>query len=125
MSEMIEVKTSELAGSALDWAVAKVEGKKYDPTFMAISGHHQPGVWSTKYHANYRPSTRWDECGDLIGKHLVIITYHNAPDRTPLATTHATHPAFESGQTVLEAICRAVVAAKIGDTVQVPKELMP
>lgn len=55
-----------------------------------------------------------------------LISYRNlnAPDRTPLAKLDSTHPVFECGETVLIAACRAIVAAKLGESVQVPAELV-
>ena len=120
---MIEVKTAELSGAALDWAVAEVEG--LDASVASCT----PPDCETRYYAYvkspYKPSRDWWQGGSLIEKYQVSITYHNAPDKTSLATLASTHPAFECGETVLIAACRAIVAAKLGDTVQIPAELLP
>lgn len=118
--EMIEVKTAELTGPALDWAVAQVESKSFshidDNGILYVAGQGGCDVWS--------PSTDWSQGGPLIAKRKVSIAYHNGPDCTPMACLSGTHPAFECGETVLIAACRAIVAAKLGGAVQVPAALI-
>ncbi len=122
MSEFVEVKTADLVGAALDWAVAKTEGlplceEACQGDYILIGtgfGDLEP----------FKPSTDWIRVGRLIEKYKVMITYHNAPDQTPLATTSDSHPAFQCGETILIAACRAIVASVLGETVSVPKELL-
>ena len=127
MNQMIDVKTAELIGPALDWAVAKAEG--YEPLVVPtgraeysvgviLAMDYGPRGFACRY------STDWAQGGPLIEKHKVSIAYHNGPDCTPMACLPDTHPAFECGATVLIAACRAIVAAKLGDTVRVPAALV-
>lgn len=125
-ADMIEVKTAELVGPALDWAVAKAEGHEplVVPTGRAeysvgviLAMDDGPKGFACRY------STDWSLGGPLIDKHKVSIAYHNGPDCTPMACLSDTHPAFECGRTTLIAACRAIVAAKLGDTVRVPRSL--
>ncbi len=123
MTELTSANVADLTGPALRWAVAQVEGipvELAEPCYGTDWRVFMPGRGFA-----YRPDIDWDQGGPLIGKHQVTITYHSAPDRTPLATTSDRHPSFQAGETILIAACRAIVAAKLGDTVQVPKELMP
>ena len=120
---MIEVKTSELIGAALDWAVAWIEGDKVsveDGYVVVAEFNEQHGDF---FNVCYSPSADWSQGGPLIEKHKVIIAYHNAPDRMPVATTIETNPDYEFGATPLIAAMRAIVAAKLGDVVSVPSEL--
>lgn len=119
MTDMIEVKTAELVGPALDWAVAKAEG--HEP-LVVPTGRAECSVGvilatddGPKGFA-CRPSTNWSQGGPLIEKYKVSIAYHNGPDCTPMACLSDAHPAFECGDTVLIAACRAIVraAAEIG-----------
>jgi len=48
------MKTSELTGAALDWAVQQCEGARKDIDF----------VWWTDDH--YTPSTNWEQGGPII-----------------------------------------------------------
>ena len=132
---MIEVKTSELFGAALDWAVAKstdfsVEVKPWGEFSNASTGHKIKArgfrVWY-EFDGDleeWAPSGDWSQGGPLIEKHKVIIAYHNAPDRMPVATTIETNPDYEFGATPLIAAMRAIVSAKLGDVVSVPSELV-
>lgn len=121
---VIEVKTADLIGPALDWAVARAEGYT---AHLGIDGniYSSPAAWirDSRYCAPgvgiiWKPSTEWSQGGPLIEKYHVQI----APVRKQWLAMH------EAGDfradSPLVAACRAVVSAKLGDTVQVP-ELMP
>lgn len=125
---MIEVKTAELSGSALDWAVAKAEGDEHWTSDRNID-------WFAWRMRNWKPSTDWSQGGPLIEK------YRAYPDRYHdtvviseegrffvLADSETLNfgDEFDSmeGSTPLIAACRAIVAAKMGDVVQVPAELL-
>lgn len=126
---MVDVNVCDLKGAALDWAVAKVEGwEQLDaPLTQVWMRHSQKDARNYPIGSpicNLRYSTDWSQGGPLIEKYRPMVAYHNGPDRTPMATTDDLHPHFESGETVLIAACRAIVAAKLGETVQVPAVLM-
>lgn len=117
---MIEVKTSELIGPALDWAVAKAEGDEHWTSDRNID-------WFAWRMRNWKPSTDWAQCGPLIEKYMIRTQYaadtEKRADAGCLAQTWRPY-ALAHGDTLLIAACRAIVAAELGDTVQVPKELM-
>jgi len=93
------MKTSELTGAALDWAVAKCEP---DDT-LAIYFDESTGEplchddWPNNQ--EYKPSTDWAQGGPIIERERI-------PNNGDLA----------------EAM-RCFVASKLGDTVDVPEEL--
>lgn len=80
----MKVKTSELTGTALDWAVAKCEGL-LDP----VHGEPQPRVvfysdqWDrymrlnpppqVYYSDRYEPSTSWAQAGPIIERERILI----------------------------------------------------
>lgn len=109
------MKTSELTGAALDWAVAKCEGYMLD---LVPEG-------------SYQPSTHWAQGGPIIEREgielqcntsaLQAAAYKNAnPDWFAcLKFRRADH---WHGTTPLIAAMRCYVASKLGDTVEVPKE---
>lgn len=121
MSEMIEVKTAELIGPALDWAVAKADGV----SIRLLSKDNPQEKWQVqkqwRMDGPYWPSQDWSQCGPLIAKHRVSIIYSDEVCN-PCAWTDST--ADWHAETPIIAACRAIVAAKLGDTVQVPKELI-
>lgn len=115
-AEMVEVKTANLIGPALDWAVAKAVPQKHWP--VIVGGKV---MLDTDYdHIPYSPSTTWQDGGPLIEMHCQSIAYYGAGSWYVDARTASVY----SSPTPLVAICRAVVAVKLGCTVQIPKELM-
>lgn len=126
MSEFVEIKTAELAGAALDWAVAKVDGA--DDLKVTDSGsvcciYEMPcgsGCW-TNY---YEPSTDWAYGGHLIGKYKVNLHSPQHSDDCWAAWITIRGKDFTKGAyQPLQAACRAIVASVLGETVSVPKEL--
>ena len=154
MNDMVEVKVSELIGPALDYAVAYATKAwewahifyptmTLDSTFCAI----RPGLFPRGEYGSmlmtcvlvpnnpfrqdpqpFCPSTDWSQGGPLISDHLVTVGSDSGNNRiiywAYAGVAEDGFPCAEGG-THLIAACRAIVAAKIGDTVSVPKELMP
>ncbi|KQQ62927.1 hypothetical protein ASF66_00815 [Pseudomonas sp. Leaf129] len=124
MTDLLEVQTSTLAGAALDWAVAKATGA--DDLRITAAGsicciYELPcgsGCW-TEY---YQPSTDWAVDGLLIRSHRMGFGIY--PDGFFACVGLDDLGGSASGPSHLIAACRAIVAAKLGDTVQVPKELI-
>lgn len=124
MSEFVEVKTAELTGAALDWAVAKVDGDKRLQTTRKQFGLNVPVRVVPSY------STYWNHIGPLIEKHIVDITverkglfYASVCDDSGMPVMPGdVNGAF--GPTHLIAACRAIVASVLGETVSAPKDLV-
>lgn len=112
----IEVKTSELEGAALDWAVAQAIGME-----LLLCGDHPHAVIDGQIAGRYQPSTDWSQGGPLIEKYRVSVIYSDE-ECDPCAWTDDT--AVWPGPTPLIAACRAIVAAKLGAVVQVPADLI-
>lgn len=132
---MTEVKTADLIGPALDWAVAKVEGistHKFREKTFALFGSLAIPLGDAEN--GYAPSTCWHCGGPLIEKYHVQTSYNgNGFSRSPTSEYWCAYVCKPSGQeerpsgggpTVLAAICRAIIAAKLGDVVSVPSELL-
>lgn len=128
--KMVEVKTAELIGPALDWAVAyHLNG---DPVFFEAFGPRVHGrrITTEVANGNISPSTKWAQCGPLIDKFARMIERSGQPVQPDdsfvcLTWCDATDREGEGwGQTTLIAACRAIVAAHSGDVVSVPAELM-
>ena len=121
MTDLIEVRVSNLVGAALDWAVAMAESV---PVFVDHQG------WVRKLPDDtsaWRPSWNWSQGGPLLDKHHASAHYqaHLADAQFRYSAGPAGSGFWCYGPTVLIAFCRSLVKAKLGDTVQVPKELMP
>lgn len=133
MSEFVEVKTAELTGAALDWAVMVcVKGEKTKHEFdggklfllvnKELLGHcHEMSL-------PFMPSTRWQECGPLISKyHMDFSCDHPETIGSALCDENGMYlgDGMMYGPTHLIAACRAIVASLLGETVSVPRELLP
>jgi len=99
------MKTSELTGLALDWAVAKCEGYRLD---LVPEG-------------SYAPSTDWSQGGPIIEREKMGISRETLAYQW-LACSYGTRTA-RSGPTPLIAAMRCYVASKLGDEVEIPREL--
>lgn len=119
MNEFKEVKTAELTGAALDWAVAKAEN-----VGVALIGSHPHIVDEGRLIGGYRPSTSWILGGPLIEKHRIQITPCTVGWFAEVYGAGNQSPVEGDGETSLVAACRAIVAHFLGDTVSVPKELV-
>lgn len=122
----MKIKTSQLSGPALDWAVAKADGVSvglhYNPT--AVSNYW---VVHSGTLARYKPSIDWVVVGCLI--QLYHITLESSLDGTHWSAQcpDKEWPCWhqQEGHGPLEAVCRAIVASLLGDEVEVPDELLP
>ena len=107
------MKTSELTGAALDWAVAKCEG--------------QPNNWMHDHKLGYTnsPSTDWAQGGPIIERENIKLTprkpFHDDWEAEYRYSQGGGLNAF--GPTPLIAAMRCLVASKLGDEVDVPEEL--
>jgi len=138
------MKTKDLTGPALDWAVAKCEG----------------GVTTNNlkdYGAHYSPSTNWGQGGQIIEREKISLIRCDddyAVDKDGYTTTeripvwfaelgggNSTQEDYGSqgdyygecfhistdgyyGQTPLIAAMRCYVASKLGDEIEIPEELI-
>nr|WP_282103255.1 phage protein NinX family protein [Pseudomonas sp. PNPG3] len=153
---MIEVKTAELSGLALDWAVGIADGRELelpnavrkrtcvvwcDPFVIKREGHPD---FHDKTRRHWKPSTDWADGGPLVEAYDVELVrfgdeagYLKDPEwnQKPcvVAYIQRNHADGEAcfdidsglqGETRLIAACRAIVRAKLGNTVQVPRELL-
>lgn len=113
---MAQVKTSELTGAALDYAVAKCEGL---------------GKVSDIYFKDY--SSDWYQGGQIIEREGITITPLSAVAQVKYGAKWETFQWDDdkndcknhaTGETPLIAAMRCYVASKLGDVVDVPDELL-
>ena len=114
---MTTVKTSELTGAALDWAVAKCEGYSKDTsnaTEFAVR-RRMFGV--------HKWSTLWQLAGPIIEREGMTIAF----DAYGWEARHydgESEPRVFVGATPLIAAMRCYVASKLGDEVEISEGLM-
>lgn len=112
----MKIKTSELTGPALRWAVlvANVEPEKRDRVVYALN---KPGAAWPLINA-FHPDTDWSQGGPILQNHISALL-----DCADSGWEACCCGVYEVGDTALEAVCRAYVAAKLGEEVEVPDEL--
>ena len=104
----MKIKTSELTGAALDWAVAMCE-ETSDNFLLAnnYGGEHF-----------YRYSMNWLSGGPIIEREIARLEDLGDEGWEASGYGHTT-----TGPTPLIAAMRCYVASKLGDEVEIPKEL--
>lgn len=123
----MEIKTAELTGIALDWALAKtkvsnwaeiVQDKKVELIDGKVCVTAFGGVREFVDHTN--PAT----CLGLIEEHVISID-KNMPVGAGVGgwRVFPKKGVSSNGSTVAEAVARCVVAMQLGDEVEVPDEL--
>jgi hypothetical protein len=110
------MKTSELTGAALDWAVAKCEGWPMDIWF---DEDQMPMIRDDEV-PEWKPSTDWAQGGPIIERENIEVFRR---DEQWFAYSSLSKPQDFHGRTPLEAAMRCYVASKMGDEIEVPEEL--
>ena len=111
------MKTIELTGAALDWAVAKADGLEFVVMNGGVFIPDEDGV-DDPY--RYRPSTAWEDGGPILDRENIEVFRR---DEQWFAYSSLSKPQDFHGRTPLEAAMRCFVAGHLGDEVQVPEEL--
>lgn len=117
----MKIKTSDLSGIALDWAVAKCEGISFEVILYCGSNTVWSGegtTYSPKRH--YRPSSDWSQGGPIIERQGIWLGVHSNDECGAWYPMHQTY----YGTTYLEAAMRCYVASKLGEEVEIPEELL-
>lgn len=124
------MKTSELTVAALNWAVALAEGWSQvtatdndgDHLYLAKGGQYMNPK-------SYRPSTNWAQGGPIIEREKLHISpefwtgigWHWAA--RVLGPGNLDENYEQRGPTPLIAAMRCYVASKLGDGIEIPKDL--
>ncbi len=119
----MKTKTMELTGAALDWAVAVCQNIELD--------ENHKGIWfdDNDKLIDYAPSTDWALGGPIIEREGISMRFCEKDARgdwyAVLGKNRFLSPDFEgSGPTPLIAAMRCYVASKLGEEVEIPKELL-
>ena len=121
----MKIKTKDLTGAALDWLVATCEG--YDTAFASAGDVIILREGVTDY---FDPHRNWGWGGPIIEREGINVGRHEwmGPSMEVIswsAERYATEkPGKQIGPTALIAAMRCLVAAKLGDEVEVPDELL-
>ena len=113
----MKIKTSELTGVALDWAVAKCEGLDTIITYAPLRVLYKPKGKRSWY--VYRPSTNYAQGSPIIEREGISLDYAQAEDWGAKSSKYQ----WAYGPTHQIAAMRCYVASKLGAEVEIPKEL--
>ena len=107
----MKIKTLELVDAALDWAVAKCEGRRPSLFIFQRTGKLDP-------RHNY--STDWSQAGPIMHREKMRVGPYGTADLWIAGNDKAA----DVGPTPLIAAMRCFVSSKLGDEVEVPDELV-
>lgn len=107
------MKTSELTGAALDWAVAKCEGWN-----VSVDEFLKSQMSSSKF----AYSSVWAKGGPIIERERIDLRFDRS-GRSTYPWNASTLERMLGGPTPLIAAMRGFVASKLGDKVEIPEEL--
>lgn len=140
------MKTSELTGAALDWAVATAEGMswwtranaKWDTNdgytdwildkdgvlkrFYFDGSRSRAGHWEVI--ETFKPSTDWNQGGPIIERESITVGPHQVNGEVVGFFALGLQTDWSYGKTPLIAAMRCYVASKLGDEIDIPAELM-
>lgn len=109
--------TRDLTGAALDWAVSKCEGIKWEQGDLD-AGEFGPG---------FKPSTNWADGGPIIEREFITCGWDWSHEVGHMGFAEQRKRSIEwyairryTGPTLLIAAMRCFVASRLGDEVEVP-----
>jgi hypothetical protein len=120
------MKTSELTGAALDWAVAKCEGwDEFDVHSNGAFELERSDTGDCLWLNCFEPSTDWSQGGPIIEREGIDICTDTYGGWVATLITDWEEGTFvqSEGDTCLIAAMRCYVASKLGDEVEIPEEL--
>lgn len=124
------MRTSELTGVALDWAVAKCEYPEliwgetiglsaHIQELIVIPQFKEPKCW-------WCPSNDWAQGGPIIEREKIGIITDPNDANVWIGSVYEPDWRFNrTGPTPLIAAMRCYVASKLGDDIDIPEELTP
>ena len=126
----MKIRTQDLTGADLNWAVAKCEGIR---VIRCDAGKNQYLAYVPKRSAykKYSPSTNWIQGGPIIEREEIHILRAYTPPEWVASIAYSPKDGKQlvggrrvaSAPTPLVAAMRCYVVSKLGDEIDVPKEL--
>lgn len=130
----VKMKTADLIGTALDWAVAVSEGAKWEENLLVW--HDEESVRRQMRPHPY--SSDWAYAGEIIVREDITFRKYHRPDSDAHGKYYAricresgtmvgwykTTGFQQTGPTPLVAAARCFVASRLGDEVEVPQALL-
>jgi hypothetical protein len=133
---MITIKVADATGPTLDWLVAKAEGllepmydEKEPRVVLQVDQFAVLPIWNYPQEVNcewkYQPSTSWELGGLIIEREKISLSQFGAKtSQLQWAASHPSNKRWCFGETPLIAAMRCYVTSKLGETAEVPEELI-
>ena len=118
------IKTNNLTGVALDWAVAKCMGHRVAENYGSYIRIYLPDPKQAGYTLAFCPSTDWAQGGPIIEREIADIERFSDALWEATAYTKNAQDIVQSGPTPLIAAMRCYVASKLGDEIELPEGLL-
>ena len=119
----MKVKTGDLTGAALDWVVAKCEGK--NSIAACYYGDDDMPLWLDEApNPTWEPSTNWAQGGPIIERERIDLDICGNDWRAVSEMTLQSDTPRYYGPTPLIAAMRCYVASKLGDEIDVSDDLV-
>lgn len=126
----MKIKTSELEGIALDWAVSLITNPEWTEEDRALNTYDYADIGDPGDEP-YTPSENWAQGGPIIDcVDMQFWKWGGSPRgemqcaTLPTKEEHGTRLTTYFGETKLVAGLRAYVASKLGDEVEIPDALI-
>ena len=116
----MKIKTSELTGPALDWAVAKIENPEWWELYTDMDTEYGLDMDSGE---TYAPSTDWAQGGSIIERENIALRKWLECGWEADKWNFKFAEGSVCGPTPLIAAMRCFCASKLGEEVEVPDEL--
>jgi hypothetical protein len=122
----MKLKTSDLEGVALDWAVAKCEGG--GAAYVNTHSRGEVLMLSDDIHPwsrgdTWGPSYNWSQGGPIIERERIELDTCGSEWRAVSEITFQSNTPRYYGPTPLVAAMRCYVASTLGETVEVPDDI--
>ena len=121
----MRIKTSELIGDALDWAVALIEYPEWKE-----QGYLEVFPYDLHFDDGevYSPSTNWTQAGPIIERERISLEFmpgagDAGADVWVATRVEGSSVSEECAESPLVAAMRCYVASQLGDEVEVPEDL--
>jgi hypothetical protein len=118
------MKTNQVTGTALDWAVATAEGLRIHIWHTGAITVHFPGAPRL---VPFQPSRDWSQAGPIIEREEICLKKDQPPRIAAYEwnawTVLKSNAASGRGPTPLIAAMRCFVASKLGDEIDLPEQL--
>jgi hypothetical protein len=120
----VTLNTSELTGAALDWAVAKCEGKSVETNDDWVIDIALDTILISD--SRFQPSSDWAKAGPIIHREGILMgpsPFPGEPYAACVGSEWDTGAFTQSGSTPLIAAMRCFVTSKLGPQIEVEEEL--